>query len=129
MIYPMTRKGILVGAAAFLICAPAIVRAASLMPARQVLIATNAIIPKKPIYLGYAGALRLHWMKQALKRRWDEKIDGQTFGGISERQARKYVAYVQSQGTLPPPGARVLDLTQAGGSRIAAMEKLRLSVT
>jgi hypothetical protein len=95
MIDPMTRRGALMGAAASLTCAPAIIRAASLMLARHVLIATNAIIAKKPIYLGYAGALRLHWMKQALQRGWDEKIDGQTFGGISERQARKYVAIAE----------------------------------
>jgi hypothetical protein len=77
------------------ICAPAIVHAAGLMPARRVLIVANAIIPKNPIYLGYAGALRLHRMKQALKSGWDAKIDGQTFCGISERQARKHVAIAE----------------------------------
>ena len=129
MIYPTTRRSILVGAAASLICAPAIVRAASLMPVRRVHIAKNPISPKKPIYLGFAGALRLHWMKQALKRGWNNRIDGPTFGGISERQARNYVAYVQSQGTLPPRGARVLDLTLAGGNRIAEMGESRLAAT
>jgi hypothetical protein len=106
MIYPTTRRSILVGAAASLISAPAIVRAASLMPVRQVLIAANAISPKKPIYLGFAGTLAFHCMKKALERGWDEKIDGRTFGGISERQARNYVAYVKYHETLP--GARVI---------------------
>jgi len=124
MIYPTTRRSMLVGAAASLISTPAIVRAASLMPVGQVFITGNAISPKKPICLGFAGALRLHWMKQALKRGWDDKDDGPTFGGISERQARNYVSYVQSQGTLPPPGASVL-LTKAEVSRIAANGKLR----
>jgi hypothetical protein len=61
-----------------------------------VLIAANAISPKKPIYLGFAGSLRLHWMKKALERGWDDKVDGPKFDGISERQARNYVAYVES---------------------------------
>jgi hypothetical protein len=108
MTYSLTRRSIFIGAATSLICAPSIVRASRLMPIRSVITAANAMSPKKPIYLGFAGALRLYWMKQALKRGWDEKIDGRTFGGISERQARDYVAYMKSQGTLPPPGARVL---------------------
>jgi hypothetical protein len=93
--YRITRRSIIIGAAASLICAPAIVRVASLMPIRRVFVAANAITPKKPIYLGFAGALRLHWMKQALKRGWDDMIDGPTFGGISESQVRNYVAYVK----------------------------------
>jgi hypothetical protein len=35
MIYPLTRRSIFVGAAASIICAPAIVRAATLMPVRS----------------------------------------------------------------------------------------------
>jgi hypothetical protein len=117
----ITRRSIFIGAAASLICTPALVRAASLMPIRRVIVATNPINPKKPIYLGFAGALRLHWMKQALKRGWDDRRDGPTFGGISESQARNYVAYVRSQGTLPPRGATVSDLTKVGFSRSAAL--------
>ena len=117
--YRMTRRSIFIGAAASLICMPALVRAASLMPIRRVIVATNPINPKKPIYLGFAGALRLHWMKQALKRGWDNRHDGRTFGGISETEARNYVAYVRSQGTLPPRGATVSDLTKVGFSRCA----------
>jgi hypothetical protein len=103
MTYAITRRSIFIGAAASLICAPSIVRASCLMPI--LCIAASAISPNKPIYLGFVGTLRLHWMKQALRRGWDEKIDGRTFGGISERQARNYVAYVNDHGTLPPPGA------------------------
>jgi hypothetical protein len=113
----MTRRSIFVGAAASLICAPAIVRAASLMPIRCVIVATNPINPKKPINSGFAGALRLHWMKQALKRGWDERHDGPTFGGISETEARNYVAFVRTQGSLPPRGSIISDLTKAGSSR------------
>ena len=122
--YRMTRRSIFIGAAASLICMPALVRAASLMPIRRVIVATNPINPKKPIYLGFAGALRLHWMKQALKRGWDNRHDGRTFGGISETEARNYVAYVRSQGTLPPRGATVSDLTKVGFSRSAALGRV-----
>jgi hypothetical protein len=106
----ITRRSMFIGAAASLICAPSIVRASSLMPIRRVIIEANAFGPKKPIYLGFAGSLRLHWIKKALERGWDDEKDGRTFGGISERQARNHVAYVEYHGTLPPPGARVQSL-------------------
>jgi hypothetical protein len=113
MTYPITRRSIFIGAAASLICAPSIVRASSLMPIRRMIIEANAFGPKQPIYLGFVGSLRLFWIKKALERGWDDAKDGRTFGGISERQARNFVAYVNYHGTLPPPGARVSDLTQA----------------
>ena len=124
----ITRRSMFIGAAASLICAPSIVRASSLMPIRRVIIEANTFGPKQPIYLGFVGSLRLFWIKKALERGWDDKVDGPTFGGISETQARNYVAYVKYHGTLPPPGARVL-LTQAEASRIAAVRERRLSAT
>ena len=124
----ITRRSMLIGAAASLICAPSIVRASSLMPIRRVIIEANAFGPKKPICLGFAGSLALFWMKKALERGWDDKVDGPTFGGISETQARNHVAYVKYHGTLPPPGARVV-LTQAEVSRIAAVRERGLSAT
>ena len=124
----ITRRSMFMGAAASLICAPSIVKASSLMPIRRVIIEANAFGPTKPIYLGFAGSLALFWMKKALERGWDDKVDGPTFGGISERRARNYVAYVEYHGTLPPPGARVV-LTQAEVSRIAAVRERRLSAT
>jgi hypothetical protein len=95
MIYSMTRRSIFMGAAVSLVCAPAIVRAASLMPIQRVIAATNATNANEPIYLGFAGALRLFWIEQALKRGWDNRRDGPTFGGISESQAKNYVAHVK----------------------------------
>ena len=44
----LTRRSIFVGAAASLICRPAIVRAASLMPIRQLNVSTVPINPEKP---------------------------------------------------------------------------------
>ena len=112
-----SRRSIFISAAASLICAPTVVRVASLIPIQGVIVANNASSRKTPIHLGFAGALALFWMEKALKHGWDEVRDGSTFGGISESQARNYVAYVRSQGTFPPHGARVSNHTKAEFSR------------
>jgi hypothetical protein len=90
----LTRRSIFVGAAALLICRPAIVRAASLMPIRQMIVAINT---EKP-WLGFVGTLRLHCMRQALERSWDDARDGQTFGGMSETSVRSCVLHMSAQG-------------------------------
>jgi hypothetical protein len=89
----LTRRSIFVGAAALLICRPAIVRAASLMPIRQMMVAINT---EKP-WLGFVGTLRLHW--QALERGWDDAREGQTFGGMSETSVRSCVLHISAQGS------------------------------
>ena len=83
--YETTRRSVVIGAAASLICRPAIVRPASLMPIRQMIL-TVPINTDKP-WLGFVGTLRLHCMRQALERGWKER-DSQTFGGTSEAAAR-----------------------------------------
>jgi hypothetical protein len=88
----LTRRSIFVGAAASLICRPAIVRVASLMPIRQLIVSTVPINPETP-WLGFAGTLRLHFMRQALRRDWEGR-DCQTFGGTSEAAARHYVTWM-----------------------------------
>ena len=50
----LIRRSICVGAAASLICRPAIVRAASLMPIRQLIVSTVPINSEKP-WLGLSG--------------------------------------------------------------------------
>jgi hypothetical protein len=92
----LTRRSILVGAAASLICRPAIVRAASLMPIRQLIVSTVPINPEKP-WLGFIGTWRIHFMRQALRRGWEGR-DSQTFGGTSEAAARRYVTWMTAQG-------------------------------
>jgi hypothetical protein len=52
----VTRRKLLVGAAASLLCAPAIVRAGSLMAVRGV------IVPVQPIYWGFIDRLRFDWL-------------------------------------------------------------------
>lgn len=85
----LTRRNIVAGVAASLICRPAIVRPESLMPIRQFILAVplRAEIP----WLGFIGSLRLHMMRQALERGWNES-HCRTFGGISETEARWSVA-------------------------------------
>jgi hypothetical protein len=103
----ITRRSIFIGAGASLICAPAVVRAASLMPIRRLIIASNPINPRKPIYMGFVDGLRLHSMEVALGRGWDVKRDGSMFGGISETKARNSVAYARTQGWLPTHGLQL----------------------
>jgi hypothetical protein len=92
----LTRRGIFGGAAASLICRPAIVRAASLMPIRQLIVSTAPINPEKS-WLGFIGTWRLHFMRQALRRGWEGR-DFQTFGEASEAAARRYVMWMTAQG-------------------------------
>jgi hypothetical protein len=53
--------------------------------------------PEKP-WLGFVGTLRLHWMRQALERGWDDERDRRTFGGMSEASVRSYVAHMKALG-------------------------------
>jgi hypothetical protein len=91
----LTRKTILIGAAASLICAPSVVRAASLMPICSV------IAPANRIYVGFVDRLRLHCMEQALRRGWNAERDGSFFGGISESHAKASAANARVHGWLP----------------------------
>ena len=93
----ISRRGILIGAAASLVCAPSIVRATSLMPIKGVILPIDPIVPR---WAGYIERLRYDWMEKALKRGWDEERDGRTFGCGSEDRARKAVAYAHAQGWL-----------------------------
>src|SRR5207248_4911236 len=92
----LTRRSIFVGTAASLICRPAIVRATSLMPIRQLIVTIVPINSEWPC-LGFVGTWRLHFMRQALRRGWEGR-DSQTFGGTSEAAARRYVVWRTAQG-------------------------------
>jgi hypothetical protein len=97
-----TRRSIVIGAAASLICAPAIVRAGSLMPVRSLIL---PIIPIVPMYAGFVERLRYDFLEKALRAGWDDRRHGPVVGGISESQARRSVAYARAQGWLPPEAA------------------------
>jgi len=89
----LTRRRSFVAGVASLICAPAIVRAESLMPIRAL------IVPMEPIHAGFVERLRFHWMERALKSGWTNER-ALTFGGISENEARRQVSYARMHGFL-----------------------------
>ncbi len=89
----LTRRRIFVGGVASVICAPAIVRAESLMPIRAL------IVPMQPVHAGFVERLRFHWMERALKNGWTNER-ARTFGGISENEARRQVTYARMHGLL-----------------------------
>ena len=88
-----TRRRIFVGGVASVICAPAIVRAESLMPIRAL------IVPMQRVHAGFVERLRFHCMEQLLKNGWTTER-ATTFGGISENEARRQVTYARMHGLL-----------------------------
>ena len=102
MIDPMTRRRIVVGAAASLICAPAIVRAASLMPVRGLLLPVE-----RPLRLNPYGAHCRRLFYDSLDRglragRVSTTINGEV---VSVADVRRMVAYARAHGWLSPESA------------------------
>ncbi len=88
----MTRRSIFIGSAALLICAPAIVRAASLMPVRRLR------GPIGPQYAGFCERLFYHSLDSNLRAgQMSTVLNGKI---ISEADARRMVAYARAQGWL-----------------------------
>ena len=97
--YRMTRRNIFIGAAASLICAPAIVRAASLMPVRG-------------LPLQFLNPEFLNPLGQFYRRCFYHSLDSDLRAGramsvscnekiISVSEAQRMVARVRAQGWLP----------------------------
>jgi hypothetical protein len=94
----ITRRSIFIGAAALLICAPAIVRVTSLMAVRRL------PFPFGPRYAGYVDRLFLHSLESSLQAglragRTSIEVGGRT---IPVDSARRHVAFAQAHGFLPP---------------------------
>jgi hypothetical protein len=90
----ITRRSIFIGSAALLICGPAIVRAASLMPVRSLR------GPIGPQYAGFCERLFYHSLDCSLRAgRISTVLNGKV---IPEADARRMVAYARAQGWLPP---------------------------
>jgi hypothetical protein len=94
----ITRRSIFIGAAASLLCAPAIVRAANLMPVRRL------PFPYGPQYAGFVDRLFLHALENSLEvglraGRTSIKVCGHT---IPVDGARQRVAFARAHGFLPP---------------------------
>jgi hypothetical protein len=93
----ITRRSIFIGAAASLICAPAIVRAASLMPVRRL------PPPFGPQYAGFVDRLYFHALDGSLRAALRA---GQTSIHFNHTimpvaKAQRLVAYAQDYGWLP----------------------------
>jgi hypothetical protein len=89
----MTRRNILIGAAASLICAPAIVRAASLMPVRG-------------LPLQFLNPEFLDPLGQFYRRNFYHNLDSELRAGramsCTVSEAIRMVARARAQGWLPP---------------------------
>jgi hypothetical protein len=94
----ITRRSIFIGAAASLLCAPAIVRIANLMPVRRL------PFPYGPQYAGYVDRLFLHSIESSLKAclRAGRTIVEVGDHKIPLESAQQTVASAQAHGFLPP---------------------------
>ena len=90
----ITRRSIFIGAAGSLICAPAIVRATSLMPVRSLR------GPIGPQYAGFCERLFYHSLDCGLRAGRISTVLNEKV--IPEADARRMVEYARAQGWLPP---------------------------
>ena len=90
----ITRRGIFIGAAASLLCAPAIVRATSLMPVRRLRVRIA------PQYAGFCERLMYQNLDSILRTgRMSTVLNGKIIPAVD---ARRMVAYARAQGWLAP---------------------------
>jgi hypothetical protein len=96
----ITRRSIFTGAAASLICSPAIVRVTNLMPVRRL------PFPNGPRHAGFIERLFLHSiessLQDALRRRLTILDQSYYRDEISVESAQQTVAFAQAHGFLPP---------------------------
>ena len=93
----ITRRSIVVGALASLLCAPAIVRATSLMPVRRL------PFPFGPQYAGFVERLYLHSLESHVRNLRAEQTS--TYFNhrlMAVHDARRQVAFAQAHGFRPP---------------------------
>ena len=88
----MDRRNFLVAATASLICAPAIVRASSLMPIRAIvwtpLPANGTCKDDERHSAGWAERLSYHMMDHVLEAGWTPERAASFYGGITESKMR-----------------------------------------
>ena len=99
----MDRRNFLVAATASLLCAPAIVRAWSLMPIKVVdwtPLALPAYEQGERPSAGWAERVGYHMMDRILKTGWTPERAASFYGGISESKMRSMVAHARRHGFL-----------------------------
>jgi hypothetical protein len=93
----MTRRSIFAGAAASLLCAPAIVQAVNLMPVRRL------PFPFGPQYAGFVERLYLHALERHVRTlRADQTSTYFNHRFMAVDDARRHVAFARAHGFLPP---------------------------
>ena len=96
----ITRRSVFIGAAASLLCAPANVNIANLMPVRRL------PFPNGPRHAGFIERLFLHSIESSLQdalRRGLTILDQSYYiDEISVESAQQKVAFAQAHGFLPP---------------------------
>jgi hypothetical protein len=101
---PLTdRRNFLVAATASLLCAPAIVRASSLMPIKVIDWTPLALPADERGELpsaGWAELVGYQMMDHVLKIGWTPERAASFYGGISESKMRSMVAHAQRYGFL-----------------------------
>ncbi len=115
--YRLTRRNILVGVAASLICAPAIVRVASLMPVRGLPLQPLNPERKIPKTVG-------EWYQLCFYNNLENDLRAgraMTYGPIggktiSVTEGHRIVAQARAQGWLPPRGTTIGPLLRNGFS-------------
>ncbi len=99
----VTRRSIFIGAAASVIYAPAVVRAASLMPVRGLILPIERPLPIGRPWAGFVERLMYAALDSNLRSgRMSTVLNGEI---ISEARARRMVAGARAQGWLPPDAA------------------------
>jgi hypothetical protein len=98
--YRITRRSIFIGAAASLIFAPAVVRAASLMPVRGLILPIERSSRLSPLGEFYCRNY-YHYLDFQLRTGLPMTTTVE-YGIISVADARRDLAYARAQGWLPP---------------------------
>jgi hypothetical protein len=114
------RRNILIGAAATLLCAPAIVRAANLMPVRRL------PFPFGPQYAGFVERSYFHSLEKGLQAALREGAASVEVCGHSGPVdvARERLAYAQAHGFLQPYICIYREeLPMVAGSRLSQMNR------
>jgi hypothetical protein len=96
----MHRRSLLIGATVSLLCAPAVVRASSLMPVKMVDWTPLAPLANGRHYAGWTDRLAYKMMDDVLKSGWTPERASPFYGGISESKMRSIVAFARRHGFL-----------------------------
>ena len=102
----LSRRTFIAQAVVTLVCAPAIVRASSLMPLRglklQSALPPGLCCKLGPHYAGFFERLGYNCMVTILRTGYTPERASMLYGGMTEEQIRRSVAFARRHGWLPP---------------------------